>query len=66
MVKRKPLSPNNRKPKQLIGEFKRTGAFSNSERNAGRELASVRTISGRGGIVDGSSGGGTRVGKKRG
>ena len=64
MLKRKLLSPNNRKPKKLIGELKRAGAFSNANRNAGRELASVRTISGRGRSVDGSTGGPTRVGKK--
>ena len=49
-----------------MSEFKVPGAFANQNRNAGRQLASVRTISGRGRSVDGSSGGPTRVGKKRG
>lgn len=48
-----------------MGEFKVSGAFANTGRNATRQLASVRTISGRGRSMDGASGGGNRVGRTR-
>jgi hypothetical protein len=66
MIHRKPVVPNNRSIKTLMSEFNTPRVFANQNRNAGRQLASVRTISGRGRSMDGTSGGPTRVGRKRG
>jgi hypothetical protein len=63
MINRKPLVPNNRSINTLTGQFQAPKVFANQGRNAGKQLANVRTISGRGKNMGDGSGGGRIVGR---
>ena len=63
MITRKPLKPNNRKRSSLRKSMV-SGAF-RAQKPKSNEQASVFTYLRPGGPVDGSVGGGNRVGKRQ-
>jgi hypothetical protein len=61
LISRKPVVPNNRSIKTLMGEFKAPRDFANQNRNSSRELASIRSWARRSQRQNGEGFGGGRV-----
>lgn len=64
MVTRKSLTVNNGAALKRTKLFQQSGLSATTNKNAGRQLASIRTFKGYGRPVDEGYGGGTRYGKK--